>query len=83
VVLTGTNIYTGPTQVNAGTLEIDGSISPSSGVTVGGATASGSPILSGIGTIAGTVTLSGARRRGRHPESRYGGRDRHADGRQH
>ena len=59
VTLTGVNTYTGPTQVNAGTLEVDGSIS-SSGVTVGGATASGSPLLTGIGTIAGTLTISAA-----------------------
>ena len=59
-VLSATNTYTGPTTINAGTLEVDGSLAASSAVTIGGASASGSPTLSGTGTVNGSVTLSSA-----------------------
>jgi uncharacterized protein with beta-barrel porin domain len=53
-VLTGTNGYTGATNINAGTLEVDGAITSSSNVTVnaGGA-------LTGTGTVdPSTVTIA-------------------------
>jgi autotransporter-associated beta strand protein len=52
LVLTGANTYTGPTSLNAGTLEIDGSIQSS--VSVAQATA-----LLGKGTVAGAVNNAG------------------------
>ncbi|MEM0897220.1 MAG: autotransporter-associated beta strand repeat-containing protein [Verrucomicrobiota bacterium] len=52
VTLGGTNTYTGTTVVNAGCLEVTGSLDAASAVTV----ADGA-CLSGSGTIAGTVTL--------------------------
>jgi len=54
VTLSGTDTYTGPTRVNAGTLLVNGSLGAST-VTVAGGT------LGGNGTIAGPVTVqSGA-----------------------
>lgn len=54
LTLTGANSYTGTTSVNAGTLEVDGSIAPSSLLTVnnGGA-------LIGTGTVGNTQINSG------------------------
>ena len=61
--LSGGNTYTGPTQVNAGTLSVGvasvGSLG-STAVTVGGGTATGTPTLGGTGTIGGLVTISSA-----------------------
>jgi fibronectin-binding autotransporter adhesin len=58
--LTGFNTYTGPTTVNGGTLNINGALD-SATVTVGGATATGSPTLSGTdGTINGTLLVAAA-----------------------
>jgi autotransporter-associated beta strand protein len=55
LTLTATNTFTGPTTINAGTLEVDGSIANSSNVTVNpGGT------LSGIGTVdLATTTIMG------------------------
>lgn len=52
--LTGTNIYTGATAVNAGTLSVNGSIASSSGVTV-----NNGGTLSGTGTVAATTVSNG------------------------
>jgi autotransporter-associated beta strand protein len=52
VTLSGANSYTGPTVINAGTLQVDGSLSASA-VTVNAGT------LAGVGTITGPVTLTG------------------------
>ena len=57
LTLTATNTYSGPTQVNAGTLRVTGSLGGGT-VTVGGASASGSPTLSGSGSIPGPVTIA-------------------------
>ena len=59
LTLTAANTYTGPTQVNSGTLRVasGGSLS-TSGVTVGGGSGSGTPRLSGSGTIGGPVAIS-------------------------
>jgi autotransporter-associated beta strand protein len=54
LTLSGTNIYTGATTIDAGTLEVDGSITPSSGVTVN---AGGT--LSGIGAVPGAQIAGG------------------------
>ena len=51
MVLSGANTYTGPTMVNNGTLEVDGSISSNSVVTVANA------ILDGIGVIGAPTTI--------------------------
>lgn len=52
-VLTGNNTYTGPTNISAGTLEINGA-------TAGGAvTTTSGAILAGIGTIGGNVISTG------------------------
>ena len=53
LILGGTNTYTGPTTVNAGTLLVNGSTAAASAVSVG----SGST-LSGTGTIGGPVTVA-------------------------
>src|SRR5262249_1315607 len=52
--LTGTSTYAGPVNVNGGTLQVDGSIATSSGVTVN---AGGT--LGGGGTVAGTIINTG------------------------
>jgi autotransporter-associated beta strand protein len=52
--LSGTNTYTGVTNINNGTLQLDGSTSASSTVGIGTA-----GILSGIGTVNGSATLTG------------------------
>ena len=51
LVLSGNQTYTGPTQVEAGTLVVTGSTAAGSAVTVAGG------ILGGTGTVAGTVTV--------------------------
>ncbi|HEY3898205.1 MAG TPA: autotransporter-associated beta strand repeat-containing protein [Chthoniobacter sp.] len=53
-VLSATNTYTGATNVNAGTLEVDGSLAAGNAVKV-----SGSGTLTGAGTVFGNVTLTG------------------------
>ncbi len=59
--LSGTNTYTGDTTVSAGVLVIGtaGSLA-NTAVTVGGATATGTPTLGGGGTIAGATTIAAA-----------------------
>ena len=52
-ILTGTSTYTGTTAVNAGTLEVDGSIANSSGVTV-----NSGGTLTGHGTIDPSTTMT-------------------------
>ncbi len=55
VTLTNNHTYTGPTDVNAGTLAVNGSLAAASNVTLRGGT------LGGLGSINGSVTLrSGA-----------------------
>ena len=51
LVLAGTNTYSGPTWVNLGTLEVDGSIG------TGALTVAANGALAGVGTIGGSVTL--------------------------
>ena len=60
-LFSGINTYTGTTQVNEGTLGVTGSLGLTA-VTVGGATApvAGTPTLTGVGNIAGTVTIAAA-----------------------
>jgi len=53
LTLSGTNSYTGPTAINAGTLNITGALSGASAVTVNNGSA-----LSGIGSMAGAVTVN-------------------------
>ena len=55
---TATNTYTGATTVSNGTLQLDGSTSASSAVSVAG-TAGSAAVLSGMGTVGGAVTLGG------------------------
>jgi uncharacterized protein with beta-barrel porin domain len=52
-MLTGINTYSGRTAVNGGTLEVDGSIAPSSLTTV-----NSGGTLTGIGTV-GKLTVAG------------------------
>jgi autotransporter-associated beta strand protein len=59
--LSGINTYTGNTTVTGGTLRINGDQTGATGaVTVGGASASGTPTLEGIGTLGGNVTIATA-----------------------
>ncbi len=58
LTLSTTNGYSGATTVNSGTLRLTGSLAAASTVTVGGTTASGasgSPTLSGGGTVNGSL----------------------------
>jgi autotransporter-associated beta strand protein len=61
--LTGTNTYTGATNVNAGTLVVGsgGTTAAASAVTVGAGTLTGTPVatIGGSGTINGTLNLAG------------------------
>jgi outer membrane autotransporter protein len=52
-ILTGTNSYTGATTIDAGTLEVDGSISNSSGITI-----NSGGTLTGHGTIDPPTTMT-------------------------
>jgi fibronectin-binding autotransporter adhesin len=54
LILAGTNTYTGPTAVMAGTLQVNGSTATSSAVTLAAETT-----LSGTGTVGGTTTVTG------------------------
>jgi outer membrane autotransporter protein len=54
LTLSGTNTYTGATEVNGGTLAVDGSIADSSGVVV-----NNGGTLRGIGTVASTTIANG------------------------
>ena len=54
LTLSGTNTYTGPTDVNAGVLEVTGSIATSSLTTV-----MGSATLTGAGAVGATTVNSG------------------------
>lgn len=58
--LSGTNTYTGTTKVNAGVLNVTGSLASGSVVTVGGDGSSGTPTLAGNGTINGATTIAAA-----------------------
>ena len=55
-----TNSYTGATQVNGGILNVTGTTASASAVSVGGASATGTPKLTGSGTINGAVTVKSA-----------------------
>jgi fibronectin-binding autotransporter adhesin len=59
LTLAGTNAYTGATQVNAGTLSVTGSLA-NTALTVGGATATGTPTLAGGGSIDGATVIAAA-----------------------
>jgi fibronectin-binding autotransporter adhesin len=57
----GSNSYTGTTTVNSGILNLTGSLAAGSPVTVGGATATGTPTLTGTGGIInGTLLVAAA-----------------------
>ena len=59
VVLAGASLYAGPTAVNAGTLQVDGILSGTSGVTLAaGATLAGTGTVGGSTTIVTAATLS-------------------------
>jgi autotransporter-associated beta strand protein len=57
-ILSGANTYTGTTKVNAGVLNVTGSLASGSVVTVGGDGSSGTPTLAGNGTINGATTIA-------------------------
>ncbi len=59
LTLSASNGYTGPTNVNGGTLRLTGSLASGSAVTIGGASASGTPTLVGNGTINGSLEIFG------------------------
>jgi autotransporter-associated beta strand protein len=59
-VLSGTNTYTGATTVNAGVLQVTGSLAAASAVTVNGGAISGSGNGTTTGIIGGSVTLTGS-----------------------
>ncbi len=60
VTLSGSNTYSGPTNVSAGTLLVSGSLSASSAVTVGpaGTLAGGNNLTSTVGTVAAYGTVA-------------------------
>jgi autotransporter-associated beta strand protein len=60
LALSGTNAYSGATTVNGGSLRINSSLPSTTAVTVGGASATGSPSLGGSGTIYGTALVNAA-----------------------
>ena len=60
VVLNGTNTYSGTTKVNAGVMNVTGSLASGSAVTVGGTGSSGTPTLAGNGTVNGATTIAAA-----------------------
>jgi autotransporter-associated beta strand protein len=68
LTLSNTNTYTGATTVNGGILNITGSTHANSAVNVGGASASGTPKLTGSGTINGAVTVKSPGAGGRNSE---------------
>ena len=59
LTLAASNGYSGPTNVNGGTLRVTGSLASGSAVTIGGASASGTPTLVGNGTINGSLEIFG------------------------
>jgi autotransporter-associated beta strand protein len=60
LTVSATNTYTGATTVNGGILNVTGSTAAASAVAVGGTLASGTPKLTGSGTINGAVTVKSA-----------------------
>jgi len=69
VVLNGTNTYSGTTKVNAGVMNVTGSLASGSAVTVGGTGSSGTPTLAGNGTVNGATTI--AAEAGGDPAGKY------------